>query len=113
MNCKEIEKIIPRFIDKECSAKEEEMILEHIAHCSECKEELTIQFLLKEGINRLENGESFNLNTELAKRLKEHAGTKKKRRLGLDAEKRRILLDLLTGVLIVGVIAILLLWKVQ
>ncbi len=113
MDCKEIEKIILKFIHKECSHKEIEMMIEHIKHCPECKEELTIQFLLKEGINRLENGESFDLNAELEKRLKEHTDTEKRRRFGLDAERYRILMDLLAGLLIAGVVAVLLLWKVQ
>lgn len=113
MNCKEIEKMIPRFIQKECTPKEEELMMEHIAHCPECKEELTIQFLLKEGVNRLENGESFDLNAELEKRLAEHKGTKKKRRFGFDTEMGRIFMDILTGVLIAGVVILLLLWKVH
>jgi len=113
MNCKEIEKMIPRFINKECTPKEEELMMEHFAHCAECKEELTIQFLLKEGINRLENGESFDLNKELEKRLAEHKGTKKKHRFHLDSEGRRIFLDILTGVLIAGIVFLLLIWKVH
>ena len=112
MNCKEVEKNIPKFINRESSPKEEAMIMEHILHCPECKEELTIQFLLKEGINRLENGESFDLNQELEKRLKEHNKPKKKRFLGLDGEKRIIVLDILTGLIIAAIIAVILLWKV-
>lgn len=113
MNCKEVEKNIPRFIHKECSAKEEIALLEHILDCPECKEELTIQLLLTEGINRLENGESFDLNKELDKLLKEQANTKKKRRSQLDAEKHRILWDILTGIFIAGIVVLVLLWKVQ
>ena len=113
MNCKEVEKNIPRFLRKECSAKEEIALLEHIIHCSECKEELSIQFLLTEGINRLENGESFDLNKELDKLLKEQANTKKKHRTHFDAEKHRILWDIITGVVIAGIVVLIILWKVQ
>lgn len=113
MNCKEVEKNIPRFIRKECSVKEEIALLEHILHCPECKEELSIQFLLTEGIQRLENGESFDLNKELDKLLKEQANAKKKPRTGMDAEKKRILWDILTGAFIAGIVILLLLWKVH
>ena len=71
MDCKEVERSIPRFLRKECSAKEEIALLEHIIHCPECKEELSIQLLLTEGINRLENGESFDLNKEFKKEKEE------------------------------------------
>ena len=113
MNCKEVEKNIPRFIRKECTAKEEIALLEHILQCPECKEELSIQFLLTEGINRLENGESFDLNLELEKLLKEQGNTKKKKQKHFDAEKNRIFWDIFTGAVIVGVIVLILLWKVQ
>jgi len=112
MNCKEVEKIIPRFIHRECSGKEEHLLLEHITRCKECKEELTIQFLLTEGINRLENGESFDLNGELERRLKEHMTPKKKSIFVLEGVKRKIFFDILSGLIIVGVIVALLLWKV-
>lgn len=112
MNCKEVEKIIPRFIHRECSVKEEHILLEHITHCTECKEELTIQFLLTEGINRLENGESFDLNGELERRLKEHIAPAKKSIFALDGVKRKILLDILSGLIIAAIVAALLLWKV-
>ena len=113
MNCKEVEKNIPRFLRKECSAKEEIALLEHIIHCPECKEELSIQLLLTEGINRLENGESFDLNKELDKLLKEQANAKKKNKPRMDAEKHRILWDIITGIVIAGIVVLILLWKVQ
>lgn len=112
MNCKEVEKNIPKFINRECTQKEETIMLEHISHCPECKEELTIQFLLKEGINRLENGEGFDLNEELEKRLQEHTMPKKKNMFGLEEQKRVIFLDILTGLIIAAAVVLLLLWKV-
>ena len=81
MDCKNIEKLIPKFLKDECTPKEEALILAHIKECVECKEELTIEFLLAEGLNRLESGESFDLNAELEKRLKEKTDNKKKRQM--------------------------------
>ena len=39
--------------------------MEHIENCDECKEELSIQFLVSEGMSRLENGNVFDLKSEL------------------------------------------------
>ena len=40
-------------------------ILEHINNCTQCKEELNIQFLVNEGLVRLEEGEAFDLQKEM------------------------------------------------
>ena len=37
--------------------------------CPECREELTIQFLVRVGMQRLEDGNTFNLANELDKEL--------------------------------------------
>ena len=49
--------------------------MEHIEECGECKEELSIQFLVKEGLSRLEAGSVFDLKNELEYRIgmEEHA----------------------------------------
>ena len=40
--------------------------MEHIENCTDCKEELTIEFLVSEGLVRLENGAVFDLQKELS-----------------------------------------------
>lgn len=112
MDCKSVEKLIPKFLRGECSQKEEEMILAHIRECVDCKEELTIEFLLSEGLNRLEEGESFDLNAELEKRLQEKGQSKKKKRHMITAEAAAIIWDVIGGVVITGVIIGLLLWNI-
>ena len=112
MDCKSIEKLIPKFIKNECTPKEETMFLEHIKECAECKEELTIEFLLAEGLNRLESGESFDLNAELEKRLKEKSNSKKPRRKWLSPELAVVLWDVIGGFIIVAVIVGLLVWNI-
>ncbi|MDR0963866.1 MAG: hypothetical protein LBM60_04545, partial [Clostridium sp.] len=42
-----------------------------IESCQDCREELTIQILITEGLNRLEEGSAFDLNMELSRRLEE------------------------------------------
>lgn len=71
MNCKEEEKKIPAFLQDDLDFKDLEQFIEHIEECPECKEELTIQFLVSEGLERLEAGQSFNLQNALAARLEE------------------------------------------
>lgn len=45
--------------------------IEHIESCDACKEELTIEFLVDEGVKRLETGNVFDLNKELNLRVEE------------------------------------------
>ncbi len=113
MDCKNIEKLIPRFIKDECTQKEEEMFLEHIRTCSDCKEELTIQFLLEEGLTRLENGESFDLNAELEKRLDPERDRKKRKGYRWwHSDIAKVIFDIIGGAIIVAVIIGLLIWKI-
>lgn len=104
MDCKEIEKLIPKFIKKQCSKQEEEKLIEHVKTCTECKEELTIQFLLEEGLNRLEAGESFDLNTELEKRLEEQKQERKPKTGTLSPEQAAVIGDLIGGAILVALI---------
>lgn len=71
MNCKEFEKLIPDFINKKMKYFTLKRFTEHMAHCENCKEELTIKFLVTEGIQRLEDGSAFDLQAELNGRLNE------------------------------------------
>lgn len=65
MNCKEVEKMIPLFLEDDLDTEDLRGFLEHIEKCKECKEELSIQFLVSEGLARLESGNAFNLQHEL------------------------------------------------
>ncbi len=113
MDCNKAEKLIPKFLKKECTEKEEIALLEHIKECPDCKEEMTIQLLLSEGLNRLESGGSFDLNEELEKRLKNTKHEKKPRKKLLSEEMRVIVADILTGAIIVAVIVGLLIWQIH
>ncbi len=114
MNCKDVEKILPAFVRHECSEKEEAIILEHVRSCKECREELTIQLLLAEGLNRLESGDSFDLNVELEKRLKGKEQEKKPRKKRkVNHEMHAIIADIITGAIIVAVIVGLLIWQIH
>ena len=65
MTCKESDRMIPLFLDDELDNQGLSDFLNHIESCPDCKEELTIQFLVKVGMQRLEDGNNFNLKSEL------------------------------------------------
>lgn len=69
MNCKEAEKKIPSFLQDELDGSILEEFVEHVEHCPECEEELSIQILVTEGLERLEGGNNFNLQEELLWKL--------------------------------------------
>ncbi len=69
MDCKETEKKIPSFLQDELDGSRLEEFIAHVENCAECKEELSIQFLVAEGLERLEQGNNFNLQEELLMKL--------------------------------------------
>lgn len=69
MNCKEAEKKIPSFLNDELDGYDLAEFVEHIEECPECKEELSIQFLVAEGLEQLEQGNNFNLQEALVETL--------------------------------------------
>ena len=71
MTCKEFEKIIPDYMQKKLDFIVEKQFVEHLHACPTCKEELNIQFLVEEGLVRLEDGRAFDLQKEIKGLLKE------------------------------------------
>lgn len=69
MICKKCINLIPKFLDYDLEGDVLNEFVDHIDVCPECKEELTIEFLVKEGLNSLEAGNSFDLNRELKLRI--------------------------------------------
>lgn len=69
MDCIECKKLIPAFISDSLSYKKLITFLEHVDKCADCKEELTIQILITEGMVRLEEGSAFDLQDEITKRM--------------------------------------------
>ena len=61
LDCKQTEKLIPQFLKDELDNRTD--------GCSSCLEELSIQFLVTTGMQRLENGDTFDLNRELRMRI--------------------------------------------
>lgn len=86
MDCKTAEKLIPDFIRGRMETREAKHFLAHVEKCASCREELSIQFLVTVGMQRLEDGEAFNLNRELYARLavaKRHVRIRERLQWGL------------------------------
>ena len=80
MDCKQIERMIPLFLKNELKGRKLFHFLRHIEECENCKEELTIQYLSSEGISRLEQGKTFDLDRELNEYINQASRRQKMRR---------------------------------
>ncbi len=74
-DCRDCERQIPDFLKQKMNYRVLKRFCAHVGACKDCHEELTIQFLVTEGMSRLEEGDAFDLNRELDKRMGE-AGRK-------------------------------------
>ncbi len=60
------EQQIPDFLADELSNQHLEDFLEHYDTCKICREELSVRYLIGEGLAKLETGEPFNMEKELS-----------------------------------------------
>ena len=100
MECKQAQKMIPYFLQDDLETDELREIIEHIDKCEECREELSIEFLVREGLLRLESGNAFDLQQELKGRMESAQHTLRMR------ENMRWFLYALEGLVGVGVAAV-------
>ncbi len=75
MDCRETRKNIYRFIEDKLEGKELQSFMKHISQCEECKEELAIEYLVTEGLQHLEKESTFDLQSQLEKKME---GARKK-----------------------------------
>lgn len=99
MNCKEFEKNIPEFIAGKLDFLTLQEFGEHMQECPGCKEELVIQFLVTEGMQRLEDGDAFDLQRELEIRLTE---AKRKVKIHMSFLKAGAVLEVITVIFLLG-----------
>lgn len=71
MDCKEFEKLIPDFFDLKINFRTMKEFREHWENCPGCQDELEIQFLIRKGMQHLEEGDAFDLQWELGRHLEE------------------------------------------
>ena len=70
MECKEVQKNIHNFINNELDSRDCLAFIEHIRKCPGCMEELSIEFLVITGLQRLDDAEAFDLQKELNHKIK-------------------------------------------
>ena len=108
MDCKETERMIPLFLEDNLDNQEMQEFLIHVNSCEDCREELTIQFLISVGLKRLEDGNTFNLAGELEQKLRD-AGHKMKVRSSL--QWSALVLQVRVVIALIIVIAVFLLLR--
>jgi len=71
VDCKKIEKQIPLYLENKLSSYEVMALLSHVEQCKNCKEELTIQYMVSEGLKKAETDNDYNLLKGLEDRIRE------------------------------------------
>ena len=71
LSCQNATKMISGFIRNTLGIQELELFMNHIEHCPNCREELSIQFLIHAGLVGLEDGENYDLQAELDEALED------------------------------------------
>lgn len=71
MNCSEAEHLIPNYLNDQMDNWQLEEFLDHVKTCADCREELTIQLLVKVGLQKLEESGDFNLIQEMNAQMEE------------------------------------------
>lgn len=69
MDCKETRKNINRFIEDGLEDNDLAQFIKHISECEECKEELSIQYLVTTGMKQLEEDSAFDLYGDLKEKM--------------------------------------------
>lgn len=100
MDCKEFERLISDFFERKMDFLTLNQFNKHMKECPDCKEELTIRFLVTEGIMRLEEGDTFDLQKELGQHLDEAERRIKKNKRMLRAGE---VLEILAIIVIIGI----------
>ena len=68
-SCKEIQALIPGYLNGSLSLKEARRFTGHIKKCAGCRDEVEISYLLAEGLQRAEKGETIDLHADLEEML--------------------------------------------
>ncbi len=107
MDCKEFMRLIPIWLDGKLDGKRGVRFLEHMSSCSDCNEELHIQYLVKEGTARLESGGNFNLDKELSDKV-----TAYRKKLGRKHTENVIIywMEAIAAVAIIFILVLVFMW---
>lgn len=70
MDCIDYRMNMLPYLKRELDVKKTRKLLAHVDECAECREELKVQFLVMEGMQRLEYGKTFHLEEDFENSLK-------------------------------------------
>lgn len=107
MDCKEFMRLIPIWLEGKLDGKRGTRFLEHMEGCTDCNEELHIQYLVKEGTARLESGGNFNLDKELSDKV-----TAYRKKLGRKHTENVIIywMEAIAAVAIIFILVLVFMW---
>ena len=105
MECKEFTSLIHDFIHDRLDEIKLSECLEHVQECDDCRDELRIQYLIYEGLERLEAGDTFDVDKDLA-HLMEQQKTLLTMRRGV--EKTAIAFEIITTAAFLIVVSVIL-----
>ncbi len=80
MECKEVQKKIHCFVTDRIEERDIVPFIRHIEKCENCREELTIEYLVIIGLQRLDESGTFDLESELEDKIQkklEHVALKR------------------------------------
>lgn len=100
MDCKETQHCIQLFLKDELDWGTAQKFVEHVRSCNDCMEELIIEYLLSEGMSRLENADDIDVQKELEEKLNRtmlHVRRKKQLKAGLFLLMSMLLCIILLG----------------
>jgi len=101
MNCKEACDLISGYIDESLDPIQIKKFISHIEICPECRDELEVRYLVKEGLNRLESGDSFNLRDELERKLN---ASKRVLLISKRAKQALVITAIVMSLILIGVV---------
>ncbi len=71
ITCRDAIHSIPHFMDHTMTQSELRDFMYHVENCPECMEELSIQYLVKQGLEGLDDNGPINLQADLDRTLQE------------------------------------------
>ena len=104
MECKEFTGLIPDFLHDALDETKLSEFLSHVDECENCMDELRIQYLIYEGLERLETGATSDVDKDLSEWMEEER-TRLSHRTGI--KKTAIAAEIMTTaafLIVLGVI---------
>ncbi len=69
MDCKETQRLMRQFLEDKLDADTARDFIMHVRSCKECMDELTIEYLISGGMQKLGTEEETDIQMELERRL--------------------------------------------